>query len=494
MPAMSTSHPRSLRPALTLSAAFGLLLLATPLTAQVTWTQLAPTTAPPARTKAQIAHSLVTGNYLLFGGIDPTQVYRNDTWTYDPLADAWTQENPTTMPPGRIQSDLVFDLLRNRFVMWSGYPGGNGYVQDLWEWVPGAGGPGQSGDWQQIQPAPGNVWPQERDHMAMVYDLARGRTLMFGGWNYFAGQLRYNDLWAWDGTNWTQITTTNTPAGRDGHDMVLDTARDQLVVFGGGRWNSVAIGETWTLDLASNTWTRRTPAQSPAARYNHTMAWDEARQRVVLFGGRTSTQSFADTWEWDGSNWAQRSPTTSPSARQYGKLAYDPLREQIVMFGGDLNGAFGQGALGDTWRYGPINRASWNAFGAGCRGSDPNATPLTLAGGTRPWLGDTAQLQLGALPAPTFALLAIGFSTTSSPLGPLPLDLTPFGLTLNCFLLVDPAATVGAVAAASTTTFGIPFPNNAALLGLVFHAQGSAAEPSGNLVISNGLTGTVGGR
>ena len=41
-------------------------------------------------------------------------------------------------------------------------------------------------------------------------------------------------------------------------------------------------------------WTKRTPTTSPSARGHFAMAYDGARQRVVLFGG----QGFNDTWEY----------------------------------------------------------------------------------------------------------------------------------------------------------------------------------------------------
>jgi len=58
-------------------------------------------------------------------------------------------------------------------------------------------------------------------------------------------------------------------------------------------------------------WTQRA-VSGPSARYEHAMAYDAARARVVLFGGREQfplTGVFADTWEWDGSAWLQRQVT-----------------------------------------------------------------------------------------------------------------------------------------------------------------------------------------
>src|SRR6187549_3658789 len=95
-------------------------------------------------------------------------------------------------------------------------------------------------------------------------------------------------------------------------------------------------------------WTQRA-VSGPSARYEHAMAYDAARARVVLFGGREQfplTGVFADTWEWDGSAWLQRQ-VTGPSARWGHAMAYDVDSQRIVLFGG--RGI--AGLLGDTWEW-----------------------------------------------------------------------------------------------------------------------------------------------
>jgi hypothetical protein len=74
-------------------------------------------------------------------------------------------------------------------------------------------------------------------------------------------------------------------------------------------------------------WTRLSPADSPSPRLGHAMAFDTARQRVVLLGGwNRTTPRFGDTWEWDGRAWHWRFPATSPTARDRHAMAYDAAR------------------------------------------------------------------------------------------------------------------------------------------------------------------------
>ena len=69
----------------------------------------------------------------------------------------------------------------------------------------------------------------------------------------------------------------------------------------GGYGGRGGLGDTWTWN--GTDWTQRAPAQSPPPRYDHAMAYDSARQRLVLFGGITP-DFLADTWTWDGSTWS----------------------------------------------------------------------------------------------------------------------------------------------------------------------------------------------
>ena len=70
------------------------------------------------------------------------------------------------------------------------------------------------------------------------------------------------------------------------------------------------------------------------------MAYDAARQRVVLFGGIGSTGYLGDTWEWDGTTWAQKFPANTPSAKLIYSMTYDPILGEVLMFGGFSGSAY----------------------------------------------------------------------------------------------------------------------------------------------------------
>ena len=151
----------------------------------------------------------------------------------------------------------------------------------------------------------------------MARDAVRGRVVLFGG----DGAGPQGDTWIWDGTAWVDSTPTGeSPEARQNHAMVRDARRSQVVLFGGDD-NGLSAGglrnDTWTWDGSS--WTEVTPeAGSPAPRQNHALAYDPARGRVILFGGRDARgDRLRDTWEWDGASWTETFPVTDPPVERH---------------------------------------------------------------------------------------------------------------------------------------------------------------------------------
>jgi len=82
------------------------------------------------------------------------------------------------------------------------------------------------------------------------------------------------------------------------------------------------------------------------------MAYDDSRQRLVLFGGSTPTTFFGDTWEWDGTEWTQVADM-GPPRRLAHTMVFDSSRECLVLFGGLFVSGSGVWTwIGDTWEWG----------------------------------------------------------------------------------------------------------------------------------------------
>jgi hypothetical protein len=75
---------------------------------------------------------------------------------------------------------------------------------------------------------------------------------MFGGFDNVVGFA--NDTREYDGVNWTQVTTASSPSARDAHAMTYDSARGKVVIFGG--YDGSNVNDTWEYDVFSSSATQ----------------------------------------------------------------------------------------------------------------------------------------------------------------------------------------------------------------------------------------------
>lgn len=203
--------------------------------------------------------------------------------------------------------------------------------------VPLASGQALQPTWTQKCSRPG---PQATYFPAMAYDSARQQMVLFGGANLSAANPFVDETWVWDGLGWTQKSPANKPPARSAHLMAFDAARSQIVVFGGSVGGPPG-NDTWVWD--GTTWTQKFPATNPPARLSAGMVYDSALQKILLMGGSDgSPNALSDTWAWDGTNWTQLA--SAPITRSNFAVAYDEIRHQTVVFGGRNAGGY----LGDT--------------------------------------------------------------------------------------------------------------------------------------------------
>jgi hypothetical protein len=164
------------------------------------------------------------------------------------------------------------------------------------------------------------------------------------------------------------LAFTDTPPGLMSMSMVFDSIRRVAVMFGGRVSSAAPVTEPLcsasgrpcardsvntyvysnTYQYAPTGWNQISTANSPPARFWSAMAYDDHRQRVVLFGGQNNSTTFGDTWEFDGANWSPVSTVHSPGAQSATSMTYDSCRQKTVLFD----------TRGQTWEY---NGADWTA-------------------------------------------------------------------------------------------------------------------------------------
>jgi hypothetical protein len=97
--------------------------------------------------------------------------------------------------------------------------------------------------------------------------------------------------------HWTKLTTVNAPSVRLGHTLVYDPATDKVLLFGGTTDSMILpqswFGDLWAYDAASSTWTELHPAGAkPPARAFHSMVYDDTTGDFLLLGG------VGDSMDW----------------------------------------------------------------------------------------------------------------------------------------------------------------------------------------------------
>jgi hypothetical protein len=114
--------------------------------------------------------------------------------------------------------------------------------------------------------------------------------------------------------------------------MTYDTAREQIVLFGGEASFSEFPDATWTWN--GDRWSEvPSGGAAPSARVHHAMTYDAARAEVVMFGGFTPPSSDrGDTWLWNGSAWTRSGTDLAP--RTHARMTYDANRGAAIVVGG----------------------------------------------------------------------------------------------------------------------------------------------------------------
>jgi hypothetical protein len=197
------------------------------------WTLMSPATSPPARYAHAMVYDRVRGSTVLFGGALGWNSPSADTWEYDGMT--WTQMNPAAAPSARSQHAMAYDLARGRTVLFGGWDA-QVQLSDTWEY--------DGATWTQMSPA---TSPPARSLHAMVYDIGRGSTVLFGGSDLVHYWVpNYADTWEYDGSDWRQLSLPVSPMPRSGHAMAYDLARGRTLLFGGGDSNG-ELADTWEL-------------------------------------------------------------------------------------------------------------------------------------------------------------------------------------------------------------------------------------------------------
>jgi len=328
---------------------------ALPLTGTPAWSELIPGRTPPnQRDGMSTIWDPVRDRLLVFGGVGPFSTYHDDVWALS-LTDSstWTVLTPSGNPPGaRAYHSAIYDPVRDRMLVFGGWPGGNWYWYDNDVWALSLA---DTLAWTPL--APVGKLPPDRQHHSAIYDPVRDRMIVFGGSNASG---RLGDTWALSLMDtlpaWAELSSSGTPpSARDAHSAIYDPMRERMVVFGGQDASGARLNDVWALSVEDTmlAWMALTPAGTPpVARNLHSAIYDRVRDRMVVFGGVDAAQFRSDLWALSlagETEWSTLLPGgTIASARGGQGAVYAESLDGMVVYGG--NGGYAQ-SLTDAWAF-----------------------------------------------------------------------------------------------------------------------------------------------
>jgi hypothetical protein len=264
--------------------------------ATATWASVVPRGAVPSGGGSRrVAQLPGTTTAYLFGGYDGTgashaELVRADfaggTLTFTPVA----QTNP---PPARSLHAFVYDPETKRFYAFGG--AGSALLDDTWSMeLDGAGG----AVWTELGPA---TRPSPRYGFFYGFDAEHGRLLVFSGAQGGAVVDPARDTWALDvrrePPEWSRVLEGDAvPPGRRNGSFVFDPAGPRLWVFGGTADGKTSAPGLWALDARSGheAWAEVELAGEPPIRSSGFGFYDPVADRTLLGFGNTASAVYRD--------------------------------------------------------------------------------------------------------------------------------------------------------------------------------------------------------
>ena len=226
--------------------------------------------------------------------------------------------------------------------------------------------------------------PPVRIAFSYVRDPVRNRLIIFGG-AAAPGVVLQNDTWALslsDPSTWVELTPSGgPPPARSLPSAIYDPIRDRMIIFGGTSTSgSHYSNDVWALDLSgAPQWTQIFPSGGPIpARALHSAIYDPVSDRMLVYGGFDGFTSLDDLWGLSLSGapaWTQLTPAgASPGARDYHRAIYDPTFNSMVLFGGLLTSPPNSTYFNDTWSLSLSGTLAWSQI------SPPDPLPSARSG------------------------------------------------------------------------------------------------------------------
>jgi hypothetical protein len=181
-------------------------------------------------------------------------------------------------------------------------------------------------------------WPSARSQASLIWDPSIHSALLFGG-------LGLNDTWAFNGSNWTQLSPASSPpaevGGRAYTALVYDATSKSEILFGPD-----LSSETWV--YSNGSWTEQYPGGGvPAAGSVITFAGDPHGGYIVGVGVSVCGRyACSKDWAYKSGSWSQLSSPTVPWVNSFSSMTYDENASQVLLVGASSTQS---GTYNETW-------------------------------------------------------------------------------------------------------------------------------------------------
>ena len=304
---------------------------------QNNWFPINPVTTPSARRNHCMVYLEHTDQIFLYGGTSGS----DESWIYDLDQNTWEEQSPPTSPGARVQHTMITSTNSGHIILYGGLE--SNFVNETWSYDLARN------EWIELTPTD---HPGDKQYLAMAYSPQKDKIVIFGDWSN-----NNDETWSYDliTNTWTKMSPPSAPPPRHGAKMVYSSKADKFILYGG--YNASDPKEdTWVYDLELDFWTQMQPLSSPGPRAYYSMVYASDYDKVILYGGYETGNTYGDTWIYDltTNTWAEMHPIISPGGRYWHTMTYIPRTKQVILFGG----ATETGASNATWVY-DLDQNTW---------------------------------------------------------------------------------------------------------------------------------------
>ncbi len=193
-------------------------------------------------------------------------------------------------------------------------------------------GCGEDGGETNTEPDAGQISttkPGKRSDIHGAIDPNTGVFAVFGGddgpiVNQIPQASYRDDTWVFEpGLGWTEYSGGG-PSARGRQSVAYDSAKNRMLIFGGRfretgvTGNYTLFNDLWAFDMSAHTWEQLSDGSGgPDPRYFSTAGYDAASESFYVYGGDTNPSALGitlatDVWKFQNNAWTQITTSGNP--------------------------------------------------------------------------------------------------------------------------------------------------------------------------------------